>query len=540
MRPGRTPLHAMHGVLVGAMVSFGVAACDGCRAPAPGGHGPGATAESSPTLRVFFVSDLAGALEPCGCVKDQLGGLDHAAAWIEAQRSPVASSLLVAAGPTFFMNPLLEEDHRSQDVAKAEALASALQRLGLSGWAPAGNDWAAGPTELAKLAQATGGASALLAGAAPASQWVHSSRTITIHGVTVALIGVGAPPGGAGAGALPAPADAVKAASAAARAEGANLVIVLASVGRGEAKRIADAVPDLSAIIVGARESRGEANTRSPPGELVGNVLIAEAANHLQAVGTIDFYVRGDSYTFADGGGLGEAQKRLDMTRRIDDLHFKLANWERDRSIAQADLVARRADLAKLEADLAKLDAKPPPQTGSYFRYALQEIRGSLGEDPGVKGSLAAYYKLVNEQNRVALAGRVPPPPAPGQAAYTGIDACAECHKTERAFWQKTVHAGAYASLSTQSKEFNLDCVSCHVTGYGQPGGSTVTHVDKLKDVQCEVCHGPGSLHAASPKTVPLPTPGPDLCVTCHHSPHVEGFDAPSKMNLIVGPGHGG
>ena len=45
------------------------------------------------------------------------------------------------------------------------------------------------------------------------------------------------------------------------------------------------------------------------------------------------------------------------------------------------------------------------------------------------------------------------------------------------------------ATLTTQFKEFNLDCVGCHVTGYGRPGGSTVTHVEKLKDVQCEACH---------------------------------------------------
>ena len=62
--------------------------------------------------------------------------------------------------------------------------------------------------------------------------------------------------------------------------------------------------------------------------------------------------------------------------------------------------------------------------------------------------------------------------------------------------WDKTRHAHAYETLATQFKEYNLDCVSCHVTGYEQPGGSSVTHVDKLNDVQCEFCHGPSSRHA--------------------------------------------
>jgi hypothetical protein len=59
--------------------------------------------------------------------------------------------------------------------------------------------------------------------------------------------------------------------------------------------------------------------------------------------------------------------------------------------------------------------------------------------------------------------------------------------------------------------------------------------------VQCEICHGPGSKHGADPKHVPPPTkkPNGDLCLKCHHPPHVEGFDAEKKMADIIGPGHG-
>ena len=63
-----------HVVLAAALVAVGCAAA--CRSP--GASGP--TAQPAlPTLRLYFVSGVAGALEPCGCVKDQLGGLDHPA-----------------------------------------------------------------------------------------------------------------------------------------------------------------------------------------------------------------------------------------------------------------------------------------------------------------------------------------------------------------------------------------------------------------------------------------------------------------------------
>ena len=130
--------------------------------------------------------------------------------------------------------------------------------------------------------------------------------------------------------------------------------------------------------------------------------------------------MRGGSFAFADGGGLGEAQKRAELTRRIDELHFRIANWERDRTIAPTDLDARRKSLAALEAELAGLGAKPPPREGSYFRYAVQEVRDSLGQDPSVKASLASYYRAINEANRVALAGRVPPRRSPARPRTSG------------------------------------------------------------------------------------------------------------------------
>jgi Cytochrome c554 and c-prime len=548
----RKTAHAM--LFAAFAATFG--ACEGCH-PSTSPAQPTALANGPPTFRLYLVTDLSGAMEPCGCVKDQLGGLDHFAAWVNSQTAKAPDSAVVLAGPLFFLDPTLKEDHRAQDISKAETIAASLKDLHAIAFAPGKNDFAAGASELDKLASISGASIAagnLTPNGAPANWGAPFIKNI--HGVNVGFIGVSAldkAEGGSPDGTVvQSPSISVQQQAETLKKQGARAIIVLAAVGRGEAKRIADTVPDLTAIVVGSPGGRGEANTETPPAERVGNVLIAETGNHLTSVAALDLYVRGTeessaleaSVVFADGSGIDKQSKRTDILRRVDELRGKLASWETDdggASIAKADLDARKADLTKLESDLAALDQNPPAPNGSFFRYSVQEIRDTLGKDPGVTAQMASYYKQVNDTNERVFSGRIPKPAPAGSPSFIGVDECAVCHSDAKDVWDKTAHAGAYKTLADEFKQFNLDCVSCHVTGYDTPGGSTVTHVDKLKDVQCEVCHGPGSLHAKKPKTVAMPTPKPngDSCTTCHHPPHVHEFDAKEKLPLILGPGHG-
>jgi hypothetical protein len=138
---------------------------------------------------------------------------------------------------------------------------------------------------------------------------------------------------------------------------------------------------------------------------------------------------------------------------------------------------------------------------------------------------------------------RKPDPPGPEESGYLGVESCGSCHLEEVQFWKKTRHSHAYETLATQHKEFNLECVSCHVTGYERPGGTTVTHVDGLTDVQCEVCHGPGSRHVenpANPEWIQKAPPETLCAQSCHHPPHVrDDWDVKEAWKGILGPGHG-
>ncbi|MDB4945410.1 MAG: Cytochrome c family protein [Labilithrix sp.] len=527
-------------------------ACESCR-PAPGGGGgtPQAGETAVPDARLYLVSDLAGALEPCGCVKDQLGGMDHFGALVAAEKDRAKAYGTLAAGPTFFMDAELAADRRAQEARKAETIAASLRSVGLLGFAPARNEWANGAPSLARLVT-TSGAPLLAANVTAPSLAPVKWTTKDIGRVKLGIIGVAAPDQAKAdaklEGVTSSPAgEAVKVGVEALKKEGAQAIVVLAAVGRGEAKRIADVNPGLLAILVGSTGSSGDANTEPPPAERIGDVLVAETANHLQTVSVLDLYVREGAadpgsrvVKFADGTGVERLRKREELNKRIDELRARVGTWETDKSVDKKDIDARKADIAKLEGERDAVDKNPPPAKGSYYRYSSREIRDNLGASGDVKAQMLAYYKQVNDSNKLEFADRKPKPPAKGDPSYVGVEMCSSCHEAPRKVWDKTAHAHAYATLSTQFKEFNLDCVSCHVTGYDRPGGSTVTHVEDLKDVQCEVCHGPGSLHAARPDKVKIPVarPGADVCLSCHHPPHVHTFDVKAKMPEILGPGH--
>ena len=312
---------------------------------------------------------------------------------------------------------------------------------------------------------------------------------------------------------------------------------------RGAALRIADKVPELDVLIIGSQVAVGHGNTPHPPAELIGSTLVVQTANHGQTVSVVDLHLRDFAGTFADAGGIAKAAKVAELSRRIRELENRINGWEKGGKVNPKDLAARKADMKKLVAERSALQQQQPaPPSGSFFRYTVREVREGLGKDAAVATLMKGFYKRVNEHNKTAFANWKPLPAGEGEASYVGIDSCTDCHQEERDFFDKTAHAHAYKTLVDDHKEFNLDCVSCHVTGYGRNGGSTVTHNKKLQNVQCEVCHGPGSKHVKDTdnKDFIILKPDPRSCVDqCHHPPHVEGFDPKLKMELVIGPGHG-
>jgi hypothetical protein len=117
--------------------------------------------------------------------------------------------------------------------------------------------------------------------------------------------------------------------------------------------------------------------------------------------------------------------------------------------------------------------------------------------------------------------------------SYVGARKCKVCHLAIFKSWAGTRHAMAMSSLKGEEAA-NKACLACHTTGFGAGGYGDEANIIDLGGVQCEACHGPGSLYSFSSVmvnpdlsgTAGLLIPDSLTCVGCHNakSPTFKGF----------------
>ncbi|MHC4394223.1 MAG: multiheme c-type cytochrome [Planctomycetota bacterium] len=176
-----------------------------------------------------------------------------------------------------------------------------------------------------------------------------------------------------------------------------------------------------------------------------------------------------------------------------------------------------------------------------------------------VKGSHVAIHKLPQLDMVKAMediAHPTPPnfsynpmPELPGpsisakeQPGYTGVYACADCHKGpamgyQFSKWRMSRHALAYAALATpqaysiaekqglkEDPQISPACLKCHTTFYAAPAGGADDSYLLYEGVGCEACHGPGSDYSLDAIMTDLPAAKAnglkeitqETCLQCH------------------------
>lgn len=506
-----------------------------CGRPASGA--PAVRADGVRRLVLFYTAEVHGAVEPCGCTSDPLGDISRLAALVtEARRTGAGVGLVDAGGLLYPEGKPGAKERPSADV-RAAFLATQFEKMGLLGAALGETDTLAGAPGVkpARLASNVTGAGAA----------IRAPRVETVGGVKVGVVGVAAAETAALLGARAGdPVEAARRDTAELRRQGAEVVVLLAAVDKNVARRVArDAGADV--VVLGKRVGAG-----MPRLERVGSAFVVAPADELQRVGKLEVVLRPGSApaVLQDAGGREAMRLRKEeLDRALDRLRVDLASWTAKPAGSSsagdpAFVATKRREFAELQGERARLDTPwAPPSSGSYLVNELVPLRRSLRRD----ATVAAAMKKLDQQIAALNLKQAspPPPPEPGRAYYVGTAQCAGCHKSAMTFWKQTVHAHAWKTLVDGGKQADYKCVSCHVTGYGQVGGSTLGFTKKLESVQCETCHGPGSIHVAAegneePSSVKRDTPE-TVCLGCHTEQHSDTFKYEPYLRDIVGPGHG-
>ena len=122
----------------------------------------------------------------------------------------------------------------------------------------------------------------------------------------------------------------------------------------------------------------------------------------------------------------------------------------------------------------------------------------------------------------------------PVDSDFVTSQACATCHADAFQVWESSAHAHAIDILIRERKQFDTQCVICHVTGSGQPGGfEDLYRTAHLANVQCEACHGQGREHSRQPTVFKMEPLGPNSCVTCHNRSNSPEFEFVSYWESI-------
>ena len=490
------------------------------------------------------MADIRGVLRPCGCTVDlQKGGFERLKPYLAAERKLFPDAHLLHAGPLFYEGPEVEPGKKAQRSRQVEVAAELIGRAGIDTVALTAVDLAASHGKLHKLLKTA------KVGATVANVEIEGKTTypkFLIRRIGDLEVGIVAIASDAHAkalgkqGRIVPPRDATKDAMAQLRGK-VDVVVLLSALGLRQTKRLVRKVPGIHFAIVGGL---GEHPIVSDEAELVGGTRVMQFHREGRFVGRLSIRMVNGQVDFADVSAPSEAEISA-LDERIKALKASLSRWEREgKEKEERALRSARHHIASLKAEkkrLKDLSLSQDTREGgeaSTFNYRVTPLNWDLPQDPEVLALMDAFDEELKVIN-LANAGKLPEAKE-GQAVYVGVDTCLECHSDTHDFWEKDQHRHAWETLEGLKKTFDVECISCHVTGYGKAGGSILGQTKGREDVQCEACHGPGSLHVENvdPQFIER-KPTEAVCVTCHNSHHSPKFDFKVWRDRIMVPGHG-
>jgi len=429
-----------------------------------------------------------------------MGGLPRRATFITQEKAEGIDTLILDSGNLVADKPLAEPSLEPAK-AKARLILKAMDRTGYAAAAIGEMDLYLGLDLLRSLSDMTK-VSFLSANLTDqkGKTLFEPHRLLEVGGITVGVIGLTAPPtdkrmfsqrmaGAMVKDPLPAARETVN------RIRGkCDLIVILSNIGYSKDLELAETVPGIDVVISG-----GTRRFMKKP-VIKEKTLITSGFYEGRAIGRLlihlDGYIRG-----------WISRKELDyLEKQIQAAETKMATSEGKGKLDSLLEKRESADeLTIYEPDMVNLDP-------------------SIPDDPKVAGMISDYRKELL-QSSVSSPG--PAAASEEKVRYMGPEACAGCHESRYRFWLTTDHSRAFDSLAPKDAGADPDCIGCHVTGYMRRTGYwPKAPREDLRGVQCEACHGVGSLHVGSPENYSLVhLPSAPQCMDCHTENQDDDFN---------------
>lgn len=490
-------------------------------------------------LILFYSSDNHGETEPCGCEANQLGGLGKRGYQFQSIAADGGRPhLTVDAGDLLFKQDAISADQERQEVMMAEAIVESYSLIGYDAVCVGSRDLIGGVPLLKKLAEKSKFTwlSANLVDKNNGKPIFAASVRRQVGDVKATIIGLtGLASLKSSDGAVLRSWDEVLPSLLAETSKTTDLVVLLSNLPAAENRRIAEAYDSIH-ILIQSAAGDGGAISSNP----LNNTVIASTRPQGKDAGVMNI-----SWQPGKRWGRPPAEVLAQKKSALDGVVWQLSKYRKgteDPEVALRDQPDRLSAYRKLinrekglEEEVRRMSEGGPEgnaQEGnpSTFRNRFVTMESSLPDQREVVAVSDRLDRALNQLGRELAKTQVVT-----DAGYLGSASCAACHVEQTTAWQKTRHAGAYATLVDKDQQFNVNCLPCHVTGVSMARASEALSIPEARrGVGCETCHGPGRDHSKNPGVHPMTRkPEAPVCLACHAPPHDESFDYERNIKMV-------
>ena len=461
-------------------------------------------ASTTPHYRLFFLSDVKGELEPCGCTLEPLGGLARLASYLKERTEPGVTPVLLTHGD-LRAHGSISKGAQPQLEASARFLQTQLISLGLKASGDGPGDRQLGDLYKSLVSQPNlphlkGGEVRVVDGLKIMRGSSETTPNPTAQGPAVMLFD----------------GDLEAARKAAPKLAKAGIQLLLLNQGASSSSLV----------------------------QLGHGVFAVQGGERGQHVVEINWVWRGQGSSKHHQGEAGRTTELAALQQRLDGL---IAQRDRAkvRQKPKALIDARHAQVEQVKAQRQRLLKAPLPklpESGNFLTISRIPLDSKVEENKRMSDKVQNHHRAISALNKKLESTRECPPQAGAdQALYIGSQSCQGCHPQAYDLWKKTPHAHAWDTLVQRGRTYDYNCVSCHSSGFDLPEGfCRVSEAGDRINVGCESCHGPGSTHAQTgAKSAIQRDVSEAQCQTCHHPPHTNTFVYADRIKRILGPGHG-